>query len=286
MDADERSLLLLPHELVFGAFLLLTCVRLLLAEGAGGSHAPWFLALLAGSAAAAGLRSWRPRLVFYLVAAQAIFYLIRPAVDALRPLRADAMLERADLLLLGFNPNLALERFSSPWLSDALSVCYLLAFMPYVAFAFVSYARGELATFKRFGTGLFTVYALGFLGYTLCPAVGPYASMAARFHGPIPGSWLTSAHHAFVVRGTNGIDAFPSLHCALTAYVLFFDRRSKPRRFRVMLAPVALLWVATVYLRYHYAVDVAAGFAAAAAGLWASRQPGLRRFSRSRSFCS
>jgi hypothetical protein len=284
MDADEIRLL--PHELVFGAFLLLTSVRLFAAEGAGGSHAPWFLGLLAASAAAARLRSWRPRLAFYAVAVQAVFYLIRPAVDALRSLREDALLERIDLLLLGFNPNLALERFSWPWFSDVLSVCYLLAFLPYVAFAFVSYARGDLATFKRFGAGLFTVYALGFLGYTLCPAVGPYASMAARFHGPIPGSLLTSAHHAFVVRGTNGIDAFPSLHCALTAYVLFFDRRSAPCRFRVMLAPVALLWLATVYLRYHFAVDVAAGFAAAAAGLWASRQPGLRRFSRSRSFCS
>ena len=217
---------------------------------------------------------------------QALFYLIRGVVDVIHPLRMDACLESMDLHLLGFNPNLALERFSSPLLSDALSLAYLFSFLPYLAFVFVAYYRGELETFKRFCTGLFSVYALGFLGYTLWPAVGPYASMADRFQAPLVGSLLTTTHHLFVVRGTNGIDAFPSLHCALTGYVLLFDRTRAPRRFRLMLAPVALLWVATVYLRYHYIVDVAAGFAVAALGLWAAAQPGLRRFSRSRSFCS
>lgn len=263
----------LAHEFAFGGFLALTSARLVHAEGPAGTHALWFLALLAACAAVTRLPSWRPRLCFYAVIVQGVFYWIRPAVDALGLARSDAALERLDLSLLGFNPNLALERFS-PWpLSDALSACYLFAFLPYLAFAFVSYYRGELETFKRFCAGLFTVYALGFLGYTLWPAVGPYAAMAERFRGPLSGSLLTTAHHAFVVRGTNGIDAFPSLHCALTAFVLFFDRAHAPRRFKRMLAPVALLWVATVYLRYHYAVDAVAGFAVAAAGLLAARAP-------------
>ncbi len=277
---------LLPHELAFGAFLALTCARLIRVEGIAGTHTLWFLGLLAASAAVVRLAAWRPRLVYCAVVVQALFYLIRPAVDVIHPLRADALFERLDLLLFGFNPNLALERFSSPLLSDALSFFYLFSFLPYLAFAFIAYYRGELEAFRRFCAGLFTVYALGFLGYTLWPAVGPYASMAERFRGPLEGGFLTIAHHAFVLRGTNGIDAFPSLHCALTAYVLFFDRAHSPRRFRLMLAPVALLWVATVYLRYHYVVDVAAGFAVAGVGLWAARQPGLRRFSRSRSLTS
>ncbi len=274
-----------PHEIAFAAFLTATVLRLAAVEGFGG-HTWTFLGLLAACAAATRLGESRARLVFYGVVVQCVFYWIRPAVDAVHPARVDSVFERADLLLLGFNPNLALERIGFPFLSDVLSVCYLFAFLPYLAWAFVSYFRGERATFERFGAGLFTVYALGFLGYTLWPAVGPYAAMAERFAGPLPGSAFTSAHHAFVVRGTNGIDAFPSLHCGLTAYVLGFDRTNAPRRFRLMLIPVALLWLSTVYLRYHYVVDAAAGFAVAGAGLWASRQPGLRRFSRSRSFCS
>jgi len=266
----------LIHELALGAFLALTAARLVLVQGLLGASALRFLTLLAVSAAVVRWSSWRWRLAYCAVVVQVLFYQIRHAVDELALPRADGLFERADAALFGFNPNLALDQFSVPLVNDLLSVCYLFAFLPYLAAAFVSYGRGELDTFKCFCSGLFTVYALGFLGYTLWPAAGPYASMADRFAGPLPGSWLTTAHHAFVVRGTNGIDAFPSLHCALTAFVLAFDRARSPRRFRVMLAPVVLLWVATVVLRYHFVVDAAAGFAIAAVGLGAARATGSR----------
>ncbi len=248
----------------------MTWLRLVAVEGPFGHTALCFFGLLLLSAAVYQCSPWRPRLVYYAVVVQALFYLIRRAVDTLGVPLIDAQLERADLSLFGFNPNLALERFSPAPLNDLLSLCYLFAFLPYIAAAFFSYYRGELETLKRFCAGLFTVYALGFLGYTVWPAAGPYASMADRFAAPLSGSWLTTAHHAFVARGTNGIDAFPSLHCALTAFVLAFDRRHAPSRFRRMLAPVVLLWIATFFLRYHFVVDVAAGFALAAAGVAAA----------------
>lgn len=260
----------LIHEIALAGFLILTSVRLISVHGLFDHTALSFVALFAVSAAVYQWSPWHPRLVYCAVIVQALFYLIRRAVDALRVPLIDARLEQADFALFGFNPNLTLEPFSPAPLMDMLSLCYLLAFLPYIAVAFYSYYRGELETLQRFCAGLFTVYTLGFLGYTLWPAVGPYASMADRFAGPLSGSWLTTAHHAFVVRGTNGIDAFPSLHCALTGFVLAFDRRHSPFRFRLMLLPVALLWIATVFLRYHFVVDIAAGFALAAAGLAAA----------------
>lgn len=264
----------LVHEIALAGFLILTWARLVAVQGPLDHAALSFLVLLGASAAVYQWSPLRPRLVYAAVIVQALFYLIRRAVDALAVPLVDARLEALDLALLGFNPNLALERFSPAPLSDLLSLCYLLAFLPYLAAAFYSYYRGDPRIFQRFCAGLFTVYALGFLGYTLWPAAGPYASMAGRFAAPLTGSRLTTLHHAFVVRGTNGIDAFPSLHCALTGFVLAFDRAEAPRRFRLMLAPVLLLWVATVYLRYHFVVDAAAGFALAAAGLAASRATG------------
>lgn len=266
----------LPHELAFGAVLALTSARLLAAQGLSWL-ALAFLALLAAAIGVVRLGESRARLVFYAVMVQLLFYVIGFAANALHPIRADALFERADLLLLGFNPNLALERVSLAWITDILSFFYLFSFLPYIALAFVAYYRGERETFTRFCSGLFTVYALGFLGYTLWPAAGPYAAMADRFQGPLAGSSFSIAHHAFVLRGTNGIDAFPSLHCALTGFVLLFDAARAPRRFRLMLAPVGLLWIATVYLRYHYVADVLAGGAAAAAGLWIALRPGSPR---------
>lgn len=260
----------LVHEIALASVLALTTVRLIAVQGPFDHTALSFLGLFAVSAAVYRWSPWRPRLIYCAVIVQALFYLIRRAVDRLGVPRIDARLEALDLALFGLNPNLALERYSPGPFMDLMSLCYLFAFLPYILAAFVSYYRGELETLQRFCAGLFTVYALGFLGYTLWPAVGPYASMADRFAAPLTGSWLTTAHHAFVVRGTNGIDAFPSLHCALTGFVLAFDRRHAPFRFRLMLAPVALLWIATVLLRYHFVVDVAAGFALAGLGLAAA----------------
>ena len=119
MKTDE--LRLLPHELAFGFFLILTLVRLIQAEGILGPHTLWLLILLAASGFVAWRAAPRPRLVFYAVVVQALYFLIRSIVDVIHPLREDALLERADLLLFGFNPNLALERFSWPLLSDVMS---------------------------------------------------------------------------------------------------------------------------------------------------------------------
>jgi membrane-associated phospholipid phosphatase len=67
--------------------------------------------------------------------------------------------------------------------------------------------------------------------------------------------------------GTNGADVFPSLHCAVSAFILGFDARHDPRAFRRWMLPVIGLWLSTIYLRFHYFVDVAAGFALAALAL-------------------
>ena len=64
------------------------------------------------------------------------------------------------------------------------------------------------------------------------------------------------------------MDCFPSLHCAVSSYILFFDRRHRRWRFWLYLVPCVGLWVSTLYLRYHYFVDLVAGFALSAAALW------------------
>jgi membrane-associated phospholipid phosphatase len=64
--------------------------------------------------------------------------------------------------------------------------------------------------------------------------------------------------------GSIRVDTFPSMHCALPAFILGFDFLYHRRRFWVGLFPCLLLWFSTIYLRYHYLVDAVAGFALAA----------------------
>ena len=64
------------------------------------------------------------------------------------------------------------------------------------------------------------------------------------------------------------MDVFPSVHVAVSAYLLLFDWRHRRRRFRWFLLPCLILWFSTLYLRFHYFVDELAGVVAALAGWW------------------
>jgi membrane-associated phospholipid phosphatase len=92
--------------------------------------------------------------------------------------------------------------------------------------------------------------------------------MTNQFTQPLDGWWITKWNAAIVATGSNKVDVFPSLHCALSSFLLFFDRRHRPWRFKLYLVPAVGLWFSTIYLRYHYFIDVVCGFALAALALW------------------
>ncbi|RYD28150.1 MAG: phosphatase PAP2 family protein, partial [Verrucomicrobiaceae bacterium] len=117
------------------------------------------------------------------------------------------------------------------------------------------------------------VYALGFAGYILCPAAGPYLDAGSGFTAP-PAGWLgTRLAEAMVVWGSNRVDCFPSLHCAVSGLVLVFDARAD-RRLLFWHAPVvAGIWLSTVWLGQHYFVDVVGGLVLLAGVLWLVRRP-------------
>ena len=116
------------------------------------------------------------------------------------------------------------------------------------------------------------LYGIGFLGYSLVPAAGPWVHMAGEFAVPLTGGWMTELNARVIGAGSNGVDVFPSLHCAVSAYLLVFDWRHRRWRFAAYVLPCIGLWVSTVYLRYHYFIDLVAGFALAAAALAVARR--------------
>ena len=63
-------------------------------------------------------------------------------------------------------------------------------------------------------------------------------------------------------------DVFPSMHVAISFLAWMYAFRNSRRLF-FLLAPFVLsLWVSTVYLRYHYLVDVLAGLVIAPLCFW------------------
>lgn len=200
-----------------------------------------------------------------------VFFTMGSSVPKVSPHLFDDWLAGIDRRVFGAVLSARLEAWATPARTEFLSLCYLVYF-PYMAFGWLFYSRRGLPLFRKLMVGMFTIYALGFFGYSFVPAGGPHLAFPQDFHAPLTG-WAVTRFNAFVVgQGSNGIDVFPSLHCAISCYLLFFDRRHAPRRHRLYLVPCLGLWVSTIYLRYHYFADVVAGFALAAFGLWVANR--------------
>lgn len=268
--------ILLPHEAIFGAFLLITWFRFGLKLGFAGPEALLYLGMILADAGLIAFCRRRPsrtrwvlRLLFHPLALNVVFLHMKAAIPKIVPQRMDANLQRLDDLLIGRNLSLRLEGLTHPAVTEVLSFCYIL-FFPYLLFSILWYFRRDLTTLQAFLVGLFSIYGLGFLGYTLVPAAGPWVAMAGQFRVPLSGGPITRWNDQIVRLGSNGVDVFPSLHCAISSYFLFFDRRHTRWRFFLYLLPCLGLWFSTLYLRYHYFVDVLCGFALAAFALWMS----------------
>lgn len=260
----------MPHELAFTAFFALTWARL---TAAAGWLAPSALAYAALALAIPGMAAlanraaqrwpgspWpgRLRLFAFVPLMCFVFQDLRGIVPQFQPSHVDALLQSLDRRLVGGSLPHWFDGRLGRVPTEALSVCYSLFFV-YLLAATVSWLFAPVAKARAFYAGLFTLYAVGFVGYTTLPALGPYATMA--FAHSVEGYGVTRLLLATVPSGTNLCDAFPSLHCAVTAFILGFDVIAGRRRRAAWCAlPVGLLWVSTLALRFHYAVDVLAGF--------------------------
>ena len=270
---------LLPHDLVLQHSLLNTWLRLVRATGLTNSLSLIYASFLVIAALLILLSlrvhhqwAWRLRLLYYPIVMNIAYFYMAPVVAKIHrgPL-LDPSLRRIDTLLIGQNLSLRLEPYIRPAFTEPLSFCYML-FIPYLTFSMLFYFCSSLPLLKRFYLGLFTIYGFGFLGYTLVPAAGPYLAMTHEFHIPFTGWAFTRWNAAMVRIGSNGVDVFPSLHCAISSYILFFDRWYKKYRFRLYAIPCVGLWFSTIYLRYHYFIDVLVGFTLSACVLWMTRR--------------
>jgi hypothetical protein len=272
---------LLPHEYAFGLFLALTWGRLVAHVGLTNPLSLAFLGYLVASTAVilwSGREPapwrWRVRLLLYPALMGLSFYMIPSVVAALGTPQVDALLVKWDSAWLGKNINLAIQGWEPPLLTDALMLAYVFFFY-YLIAGPAYYCIRDLPRFRQCFAGLFVVYALGFIGYTFFPAGGPHRFL--KFDQPLTGGWITRVAKPVLDYASNGVDAFPSIHVAITMYLLVFDRWFYRRRFWRLLIPCVALWVSTVYLRYHYCVDVIAGVAIAGVGLWVATLYGRSR---------
>jgi membrane-associated phospholipid phosphatase len=181
-------------------------------------------------------------------------------IPALRSTDADAALARLDFAIWGANPTVWLERISSPLLTELLQIVYS-GFVPVVLLiGFILWGQRRYKEFRYYAFLVPLGFLVSYAGYLMVPARGPRFLLlhlqTQELRGLFLYDWLRStldriesAHY----------DCFPSGHTEMTILAWWSSRMISENLSRVMLVYTLGIIFATVYLRYHYTVDVLAG---------------------------
>jgi membrane-associated phospholipid phosphatase len=271
--------------------LIVVCALILSALAVAGSPhlATWPLLVALNAAAAAGAVGaalWRKRTGSAVACAVHLWYvaplvylafrevhLLIPALTGGRDY--DALLIAADRALFGMDPTVWLAGHAHPLITEVLQIAYTSFYLLFFILGVEFHRRGETAVLEFF---LFTAvygFFLSYLGYFLLPAVGPRFMLHeyGAIDRELPGLLLTPVLRWFVDAG-GGVplgaspaevlaraprDVFPSGHTMMTLVVMVVAVRHRAATRLLLVAVGTLLIAATVYLRYHYVVDLLAG---------------------------
>jgi membrane-associated phospholipid phosphatase len=208
-------------------------------------------------------------------------YAVLPAIN---PVDQDAVLIQVDRWLFGVNPTQWLYRFANPLLTEYLQLSYFIYYLFPFTICFWLYRR---KMYDEFYYAFFLVmygFYLSYIGYLLVPAIGPRFTLH-DFHAidkELPGVFLTDVFRSIINTGESIApsvanpsafaqrDCFPSGHAEITLIVMYLSCRYKSKTAYFLFPAGISLIIATVYLRYHYVIDLIAGAAFMVVTIWSA----------------
>jgi len=190
------------------------------------------------------------------------YFEMRVLLPALQPQLMDHRLFAIDLWLLGTTPSIWMEAWNVEPVVEWLSFFYYGYFLVLALMLVPSLLVGKGRRQQEVLAGAMLVVAVGHFLYTIVPGAGPVATLS--FDQPLQGAfWWNQVELAVTTAGAQ-LDIFPSLHTAFPAFFAlhaFAHRHTQPFRWLwPILAFVALnIIIATMFLRWHWFIDVALG---------------------------
>ncbi|MFZ1730271.1 MAG: phosphatase PAP2 family protein [Bacteroidota bacterium] len=229
--------------------------------------------ILAKYAASRG-HGWNLVHGFYMMALIPIaFKQMYVLVPAINPVDYDAALIAIDRAIFGCDVTTWLHRFAHPLLTEILQLAYSSYYLLPFVLAIDLYRKQRMKAFKTVFLFVMLGFYLSYLGYVAVPAIGPRFTQHdfSQLETDLPGMLVTPALRAYTNTGESipeGIeypaanvqrDVFPSGHTEVTLLVMFLAFRYRARSRWYLAVIGSLLIIATVYLRYHYVIDIVGG---------------------------
>jgi membrane-associated phospholipid phosphatase len=211
------------------------------------------------------VRDWFPFLIILLM----YYTLWGDATLILMGRDRDAELIEWDERLFGFQASVALQPIVSPPLTAWMEFAYAFHILNIPIVACFIYLRRSRARFREMMSGVLVITFLGLIGYLLVPAVGPMYTLRDQFTVPLGHSLeIVNRQIEFMDFARIKRDVFPSLHTGISFVVWLYAWRNSKTLFWILSPLILSLWFSTVYLRYHYLIDIAAGLVLAPLSFW------------------
>ncbi len=150
------------------------------------------------------------------------------------------------------------QRHPSTFWSTALHGVYFFYYLLIAAPAIAFLVRRDRQALQRYVQNVMVTYLLCYLVFIFWPVGGPYyqyPAPAGAFVDNLPARLV----HASLASGSSFGAAFPSSHVAATIAAWISAWQGWRPLAWVLLVPVVLMPIATVYTQMHYGVDALAG---------------------------
>ncbi|HOJ52555.1 MAG TPA: phosphatase PAP2 family protein [Syntrophales bacterium] len=207
------------------------------------------------------VRDWY--IIIYLLV---IFFENGVLVPLVNPNEMDNLLIALDRrLFFGQDPSLFLGRWVVPPLVEILQIVYASFYFLPLVFCLLLYVKKEEK--RDFHTSAFLIllgFYLSYLGYYLCPALGPRFTLEHLQEKPLSGLWSFDYMRGLLAWMEGKMyDCMPSGHALVSLLTALLARRYFRPFYRISLVWALIMIFSTVYLRYHYVWDVIIGIALA-----------------------
>lgn len=231
-------------------------------------------------------RFWRAVHFWYiapliLLTFKELYYQIEP----IRQHDFDWLFIDIDRWMFGCDPTKILYKYSFPLLTEILEIVYSSFYLLPIILGIVLLRKRRYLALDYAVFSIIYGFYLSYLGYFALPGIGPRFTLHnyALINQQLPGILLTKYLRSFIDFGESiksGMvnpasavqrDVFPSGHTMITLIVMYLSVKLKSRS-RYFFVPIgALLIFSTVYLWYHYVIDLVGGLLFMIFSVWSGK---------------
>lgn len=175
----------------------------------------------------------------------------------------DPIFYNLEELVFGFQPSLEFSiRFPQKWFSELLNFgyfsYYILTFGVSFTFFILRSAQVEKVIFI-----IITSFFIYYLVFLIFPVVGPQYYFRSPLSDAADSGIFSRAVKLVQYYGEYPTGAFPSSHVGMVVIFLYLSFKNISWLFWIIMPLFALILMATVYIKAHYAIDVIAGLLSA-----------------------